>query len=115
MTNKEFLHDKGLFLGQSEFDFSVPVSFETIVRSLRTIKEYQEYICSNTSGSQDNIQGIFQTLGYRVEPHDLRLSTLDDRGAYGHYGNGDVEIKLENSQAIDAVFEIIRQSYEKNR
>ncbi len=33
----------------------------------------------------------------------------------GHLGNGDYEIKLEKENDIEAVFELIRQSYNLNQ
>lgn len=33
----------------------------------------------------------------------------------GHWGNGDYEVKLENNQDIEKVFELIKQSYEYNK
>lgn len=33
----------------------------------------------------------------------------------GHWGNGDYEVKLENERGLDAVFELIKQSYDLNK
>ena len=35
--------------------------------------------------------------------------------AIGHWGNGDYEVKLENESEIDAIFELIKQSYDLNK
>ena len=33
----------------------------------------------------------------------------------GHWGNGDYEVKLENVEQLDQVFELIKQSYNLNK
>ena len=33
----------------------------------------------------------------------------------GHWGNGDYEVKLENTNEIDAVFNLVKQSYDLNK
>lgn len=33
----------------------------------------------------------------------------------GHWGNGDYEVKLENESELDAIFELIKQSYDLNK
>ena len=35
--------------------------------------------------------------------------------AIGHWGNGDYVVKLENESEIDAIFELIKQSYDLNK
>src|SRR3989344_554240 len=35
--------------------------------------------------------------------------------AIGHWGNGDYEVKLENENELDAIFELIKQSYDLNK
>ena len=83
MTNKVFVNDKGLFFGQSEFEFSLPVPFETIVNNLKIIKEQYDYIRSDPASSNNHIQDIFRAFGYQAEKQDLRLITLSDMGNNG--------------------------------
>ena len=33
----------------------------------------------------------------------------------GHWGNGDYEVKLEDDKELDAVFELVKQSYDLNK
>jgi len=82
MANNTYLQDKGLFLGKREFDFSVPVSFETIVNCMNTIKEVQENKHSALSAAQSGyIQEIFRAIDCQTEKQDLRLLTLSNMGS----------------------------------
>ena len=83
MNNAELITDKGLFLGQSDFNFSLPDSFETIANFLKTIKEYRDYAHPDTPEWREYIHEFFHVLGFRTESIAPRLISLLDIGAQG--------------------------------
>lgn len=82
MDDNEFIADKGLFLGQSDFNFSLPDSFETIVNYLKTVKEYRDYAQPDSPGWQEYIREFFHVLGFQTEQKAPRLISLCDIGAH---------------------------------
>lgn len=83
VSNNELINDKGLFLGQSDFNFSLPDSFETIANFLRTIKEYREYAHPDSPDWQEYMLEFFHILGFHTEqkaPRLLSLGNIDDGG-----------------------------------
>ena len=80
MNNVELIVDKGLFLGQSDFNFSLPDSFETIANFLKTIKEYRDYAHPDTPEWVEYIQEFFHVLGFHTEQIASRLISLNDIG-----------------------------------
>ena len=78
MEDNEFIADKGLFLGQSDFNFSLPDSFETIVNYLKTVKEYRDYAQPDSPEWQEYIQEFFHVLGFQTEQKAPRLISLCD-------------------------------------
>lgn len=78
MEDNEFIADKGLFLGQSDFNFSLPDSFETIVNFLKTVKEYRDYAHPDSPEWKEYIQEIFHVLGFHTEQKAPRLISLCD-------------------------------------
>jgi predicted transport protein len=52
--------------------------------------------------------------GELVDPRDLARDLTKPKHI-GHWGNGDYEVKLERNEDIDAVMELIKQSYEYNK
>lgn len=83
MGNNEFINDKGLFLGQSDFEFSLPDSFETIENFLKTIKEYRDYAHPDSLEWQEYIHEFFHILGFHTEQKAPRLISLGDIGTNG--------------------------------
>lgn len=47
------------------------------------------------------------------DPHNI--TTDFTKPKKGHWGNGDYEVKLENEKDVDAVSELIKQSYDLNK
>jgi len=76
MEDNEFIADKGLFLGQSDFNFSLPDSFETIFNYLKTVKEYRDYAHPDSPEWQEYIQEFFHVLGFQTELKGPRLISL---------------------------------------
>ena len=81
METNEFIADKGLFLGQADFNFSLPDSFETIMNFQKTIKEYRDYAHPDSPEWQEYIQEIFHVLGFETKQEAPRLISLIDIGA----------------------------------
>jgi predicted transport protein len=81
VEDNEFIADKGLFLGQSDFNFSLPDSFETIVNYLKTVKEYRDYAHPDSPKWQEYIQEFFHILGFQTEQNAPRLISLCDMDA----------------------------------
>lgn len=52
--------------------------------------------------------------GELEDPHDLARDLTKPK-KIGHWGNGDYEVKLENKENIEKVFELIKQSYSYNK
>ena len=51
--------------------------------------------------------------GLLNDPHNI--ATDFTKPQKGHWGNGDYEVKLEDDKNFDAVFELIKQSYDLNK
>lgn len=51
--------------------------------------------------------------GQLNDPHNI--ATDFTKPKKGHWGNGDYEVKLEDEKKFDAVFELIKQSYDLNK
>ena len=81
MENNEFISDKGLFIGQSDFKYSNSESFETIENYLKTIKEYRDYAHPNSPEWPTYIDEFFHVLGFQTEQKTPRLISLGDMGA----------------------------------
>ncbi len=52
--------------------------------------------------------------GQLKDPKNLARDLAKPK-AIGHWGNGDYEVKLESEKELDAVFELIKQSYDLNK
>jgi hypothetical protein len=78
--NNEFINDKGLFLGQSNFKFSLLDSAETIANLLKTINEYRNYAHPDSPEWMKYIQEVFHILGFHTEQKAPRLISLSDIG-----------------------------------
>jgi predicted transport protein len=51
--------------------------------------------------------------GQLNDPHNI--TTDFTKPKKGHWGNGDYEVKLEDDKELDAVFELVKQSYDLNK
>lgn len=81
MDNNQWINDQGLFLGQDDFNFVLPDSFETIANYLKTIKEYRAYAHPDAPEWQEYIREFFHILGFSTAQKAPRLIALSDIGA----------------------------------
>lgn len=51
--------------------------------------------------------------GQLIDPQNI--TTDFTKPKKGHWGNGDYEVKLEDDKELDAVFELVKQSYDLNK
>ena len=83
MNKAEFIIDEGLFLGQVEFNISLPDSFETIVNFLTSIKQFRDYAHPDSPEWIEYILEFFHVLGFQTEQKAPRLISLNDIGTQG--------------------------------
>jgi predicted transport protein len=83
MANQEFIVDNGLFIGKSDFNFSLPESYETISNILKTIKEYRDFTQPDSATWEEYVLEFFHILGFNTQKLAPRILALRDIGANG--------------------------------